>query len=112
MTALHYLLRLHKASWKVLYCWLLYEKLLKVFICFNTRPLYVVKHFFVALKTTRTSNQYIIAGVPYPNICVLIGAHDSAPVDLSCPVTPLKEGSLRVQHVTVGTGRPEPSTFN
>lgn len=29
-----------------------------------------------------------------------------------CPVTLPNEGSLRVQHVTVGTGRPEPSTFN
>ena len=28
------------------------------------------------------------------------------------PVTLPNEGSLRVQHVTVGTGRPEPSTFN
>lgn len=31
---------------------------------------------------------------------------------ISGPVTPPNEGSLGVQHVTVGTGRPEPSTFN
>lgn len=75
---------------------------------FNASILYT-PNYYVALTSMLAAGLLCLA---LPSICVIVGTHASRQEDLSCHVTPLKKGSLRVQHVTVGTGRPEPSTFN